>query len=253
MVWLLLLLAPAALAAEEKVLIPIKAFSVPGANGSVWSSQLAISNHSERSIIVGGVGPCVVIPCGSVELSPNTTIFTGIYTSLLGVDSSDALGVTFQLRVQDTSRQAQTWGTSIPAVRARDAFVGRTANLVDIPLTDAFRVMLRVYDFDPPVSFDPAELRQVKLRFYAVDATQSEPTGVPDLLLSETIETFVIHPTEPFTAPPTLSIPLWSIPELAGHERIRIELEPISPGLRFWAFASVTNNATQHVTVIVPQ
>jgi len=30
-------------------------------------------------------------------------------------------------------------------------------------------------------------------------------------------------------------------------------VEPITPGSKIWAFVSVTNNATQHVTVVNPQ
>jgi hypothetical protein len=34
---------------------------------------------------------------------------------------------------------------------------------------------------------------------------------------------------------------------------VRIEVQSATPGVPIWAFASVTNNATQHVTVIVPR
>jgi hypothetical protein len=40
--------------------------------------------------------------------------------------------------------------------------------------------------------------------------------------------------------------------ELADVPRVRVDVEAVSAGLRFWAFASVTNNATQHVTVVTP-
>lgn len=32
-----------------------------------------------------------------------------------------------------------------------------------------------------------------------------------------------------------------------------LEIEPVTPGLRYWAFVTVTNNATSHVTTITPQ
>ena len=32
-----------------------------------------------------------------------------------------------------------------------------------------------------------------------------------------------------------------------------VRVTPLTPGLRIWAFVSVTNNETQHVTTITPQ
>lgn len=37
------------------------------------------------------------------------------------------------------------------------------------------------------------------------------------------------------------------------HDTVRAEIEPLTEGLRYWAFVSVTNNETQHVTTITPQ
>ncbi|HEX8152273.1 MAG TPA: hypothetical protein VF698_04060, partial [Thermoanaerobaculia bacterium] len=33
---------------------------------------------------------------------------------------------------------------------------------------------------------------------------------------------------------------------------LRLEIEPLTPGSRYWAFVSVTNNDTQLVTVVTP-
>lgn len=43
-----------------------------------------------------------------------------------------------------------------------------------------------------------------------------------------------------------------TLPELAGVENIGIEVVPLTPGLRFWAMVSVTNNSTQEVTLVSP-
>jgi len=40
---------------------------------------------------------------------------------------------------------------------------------------------------------------------------------------------------------------------LAPGNPIRIEVRAPEGGSRFWAFVSVTNNQTQHVTIISPQ
>lgn len=39
----------------------------------------------------------------------------------------------------------------------------------------------------------------------------------------------------------------------ASSPFVRVEVEPLGEGARFWAFVSVTNNETQHVTLITPQ
>jgi len=60
-------------------------------------------------------------------------------------------------------------------------------------------------------------------------------------------------------APASSQIDLISLfPQAAAQDRVRVEIVPIirtgwyaEP--HFWAFASITNNVTQHVTVITPQ
>jgi hypothetical protein len=42
-------------------------------------------------------------------------------------------------------------------------------------------------------------------------------------------------------------------PALIAHETVTIEVTPVRPDVRLWAFVSVTNNLTQHVTLIAPQ
>lgn len=43
-------------------------------------------------------------------------------------------------------------------------------------------------------------------------------------------------------------------PEIAGKGPLRVSISPLAPSIhaRFWSFISVTNNDTQHVTVISP-
>ena len=43
---------------------------------------------------------------------------------------------------------------------------------------------------------------------------------------------------------------LTTFPEIAAQKRVRVE---VTLGSRLWAFVTVTNNQTQHVTVISPQ
>ncbi len=43
-----------------------------------------------------------------------------------------------------------------------------------------------------------------------------------------------------------------SAARILDHPELRIEITPITPGMKFWAFASVTHNVTQHVTTVLP-
>jgi len=64
------------------------------------------------------------------------------------------------------------------------------------------------------------------------------------VLLSERIVTTVHAEGRGLT-----SIALSDLAPLSGSP-VRIEITPLSTESRFWAFASITNNATQHVTAI---
>ncbi|MGA7616679.1 MAG: hypothetical protein WBX15_16015 [Thermoanaerobaculia bacterium] len=153
----------------------------------------------------------------------------------LYVDRPGNAEVSFQLRLQDVSRQAETWGTSLPVVRERDTFSG-TLELLNVPTDARFRSTLRVYDF--AVRFKS----QVTVRFYNMDS---------DELLLQLPLTLATH--EASLAPQALLIDLpLAYPELASAENLRITIDPATPGMQFWAFVSVTNNATQHVTMVLP-
>jgi hypothetical protein len=43
-----------------------------------------------------------------------------------------------------------------------------------------------------------------------------------------------------------------AFPQLNGLDKVRVEVTPLTEGLRFWTFVSITNNETQHVTTITP-
>jgi hypothetical protein len=45
---------------------------------------------------------------------------------------------------------------------------------------------------------------------------------------------------------------LSTLAPLGDVERLRLEVEPVTPGLRLWAFVTVIHNETQHATVITP-
>jgi len=148
--------------------------------------------------------------------------------------------MTFESRIQDISRQAQTWGTEIRVVRERE-FTTQPVLLVNVPMDGRFRLMLRVYDIDGRAD---AVVRVEVFPF------GSSPVGQVDLAL----------------APPSGRHPRYK-PSYVQYEDLRglippgfnpgavvgVRITPLTPGLRIWAFISVTNNETQHVTTVTPQ
>ncbi|MFA6956304.1 MAG: hypothetical protein WC538_10570 [Thermoanaerobaculia bacterium] len=235
----------------EYVLIPITARNVAGANGSIWRSSLAVTNHSDHDVSVFGIDYCGLALCPPPVLPSKTTIVITAPTGGSYLVSDDLESLTIQLRIQDISRQSETWGTTIPTVRESDALAApRIASLVEIPVTPEFRSLLRIYDLDRS---DQDQTKQVRIRFYAVNPDQSPTLSLRDVLLLETTYKLVPDPSfPPHQTPRMASIPLSTIEQLSGARRLRIEVEAVTDALRFWAFVSVTNNETQHVTIVSP-
>lgn len=100
--------------------------------------------------------------------------------------------------------------------------------LIDVPDRAYHRLMLRVYGSDPEV---PASVRvQVVQRYYAH------------------------HGSTPFrlaTRPPYAER-FFGVPLTVGNDTLRLEITPLTEGVRVWAMVSVTNNTTQQVTLRVP-
>jgi hypothetical protein len=244
----LLILASAFLFASaaraERVLVPIAINGeLRGEYGSIFRSQLAISNASPESVrILGAGGSCDVSGCdprGGV--GPNATAYFDEYGTLLDVSDEDGGKLRYILRVYDLSRRYSTWGSSIPVVREQEAFSG-SFGITDIPNEDGFRSMLRVY------SFSESRGGEFRLRVYGVPAVTNIPSS-PDVLIADTTYSFA---KTPVTLAPVVELPLRTFFTGQPYGRFRVEIEPISVELRLWAVASVTNNETQHITILTP-
>jgi len=231
----------------DRVLLPVALTAeTPGAFGSRWVTQLTARNDNDETVIITpSPGGCAITVCPTREVSPRTTVtpeFEPAFPdpgAFVFVSHAGSSRVAFNLRVQDISREALTWGTEIPVVRESDVHTDGLT-LLDIPTDQRFRATLRVYDFDGAVDnlvlvhfFDlngNVVLAEVPLRL-------SSPSGVADTLVPGFAQVLSLSDT---------------FPELAGR-RLRIEITPLTQGVRYWAFVSVTNNETQHVTTVTPQ
>jgi hypothetical protein len=137
------------------------------------------------------------------------------------------------LRVFDISRSATNRGTDVPAIRESEAWT-TPIQLLDVPTAPPFRSLLRVYDFDP------ADGHAVLVNVYGFGQLETRSVA----LLPPTI------------VPNTISSPGYAEYDLSHlgdvGRNVRVEVVPLSAGLRFWAMVSTTNNDTQHVTLTTP-
>jgi hypothetical protein len=234
----------------EKVLIPVAiSSSVRGDKGSVFKGELVARNSSNSFVHVRRFDTCV-IGCSPEQAAPKSTFYPPLAPGADGMGFflyvarplNDA--VSFNYRVQDVSRQSQTWGTQIPVIRERDLFTS-AIHILNVPVNSSFRQALRIYDFDSNVP-----QTDFFVRIFRVDSVQlSEGAALVEVILSAaTVQAPQNGPNEM-----NLSNLAATYPVISTADRVRIEVEPLRTGTRFWAFVSVTNNETQHVTTIFPQ
>ncbi|HEY0593587.1 MAG TPA: hypothetical protein VGF40_17575 [Thermoanaerobaculia bacterium] len=275
---ILILLFPVVLLAQpiditqwERILLPLANRPTPGGFGSLWESSFVLYNagaHTlDPNIPLSDIFPfdsgCYFPPCAKRPLIPPGTASAPMLWQtkvghppglLLYVRRTLVDDVAFNLRIQDVSRQALTWGTEIPVVRERELRTG-VIDLLDVPTDGRFRVALRVYDpYQEPRTRPDATTSWVKIELFSMESQE--------LIASRTAE-LVQPPIENLCGAPTAGITCWpgsfeihhlvnEFPAIAASDRIRVRITPLTPGLRMWAFANVTNNETQHVTTITP-
>jgi hypothetical protein len=219
----------------ERILFPVL-FNTAGAHGSQWVSEAAVANPQPWYVeTYNDVVPfeCIDYPCGE-RLSPGSFLaFTGAgYPQgvALIAPRAEAADLAFTLRIRDTSRTAEGFGTQVPVVRERDMFRGTDLTLLDIPIDPRYRTKLRMYVFD-------SGEHDAQVTLDRAGGTQT--FNVP---VRRTCTDRECHAT-PWYA--ELDLPAGAVNEvgnvyvsIGGHE---------SPA---WAFASVTNNVTQQVTIV---
>lgn len=242
----------------ERILLPVASHAFQGAYGSFWVTRFTIVNDLDRSLVqgedAGPFGDCFFPPCEPLPPIPANTAFDPVLPRpnldwkpglLIYVARDIADRLYFSLRVQDTSRQSLTWGTEIPVVRERDFRTGKII-LPNVPIDSRFRQSLRVYDVDEST----ATCNRVMVRLF------NQQSGA-------TLGTRELELTAPNGGPcgPTSFLPYPDAAELHGIAQlltgsapdvVGVEITPLTP-FRYWAFISVTNNETQHVTTITPQ
>ena len=231
--------------------------TVHGERGSMWTTEFWIRNNGTRNanlapwICPDGQACLPVVPL-TRALLPNENLRnlpampqapSANPGRMLYVSRSEADFVSASLRVWDISRDAHDAGAQLPIIRDEDMLTS-TANLMSVPLQQNFRLHLRIYD----TAWKESSFR---VRVYAQnEGVDHSPALLKDLTLPATTTDngpFRIRPAyaeyTAFADLLDLDIPL---------SRLRIEVEPLTPGSIFWTFVAITNNDTQRLTIVTP-
>lgn len=231
----------------EQLMLPVAPSVVHCALESRYETRLLAYNDDERA--AGRL--CPDGRCR--ELRPQTGAeFTGDYAGgvplpmYVYVPKAIAQKMRMSLVVESSerSRPEERSYTELPIVRTSDFREGKI-QLIGVRMDPDFRQTVRTFGLDGRASGD------IMMRVYDLDSGE--------LLHS------CLHYVGPLTQEPELTAegrqlrPAFGMEcnmsdHLHAHgERVRIELEPLTPGLKYWAFVSVTNNKTQHFYTVLPQ
>ncbi|MCM2317668.1 MAG: hypothetical protein NDJ92_21160 [Thermoanaerobaculia bacterium] len=249
----------------EALLLPVfSEIDVAGQRDTRWRSELALLNQNREPLRVETdltwvYRDCYVL-CGPPDpLWPDDTdtglgIIARGYagappTALIHVRRAAADHLTGTLRARYVSRQSDGQGCEIPIVRERD--LRPSVTLVGVPLDARHRQRLRIYDpVDPAGVVDVEFLNGAGVRLLAVSLTLAWPAGSNGGLNPESwgLTGSTGLPLQPASAALDLSL----LPELEVATGVTIRVTARG-GEKIWAFASITDNETQQVSIVTPQ
>jgi hypothetical protein len=246
-------------ASYEKVLLPVL-FEGPGGFGARWTTRARVMASSTERVQFARAAfegdPACPSVCGcaagsAIDPDRPASVCVAGFSDPAGLILYAPTSATlhYGLRIFDASRSTVDSGTEIPVVHERDFRFDRIV-LLDLPWSSsAQRTALRIYN---PDQRDGA---QVRLTF-------TEPNGV-DVITERVVTLQYLVRTlvfDPYPNRPAFAY----FPDLIARfddgtvpsqlpESYNLIITPVTRGLRIWAFASVTNNTTQQVTVVSPQ
>lgn len=244
-------------AAYELWLLPVY-LDAPllGANGSRWETDLWLRNDNASEVAQLAPWPCPDDGVACAAVFPNTYAMTPgeslhklaaffrppnvSIARLAYVSRNAAPNVSANLRLADTSRNELDGGTEVPIVREGALKTGVTT-LHNVVLQASSRTLLRIYDVSQLGS-------EFLVQVFPENASKDPARAVA---------TFSMRTTQPETgefrtAPGIAEFDVASrVSPDAGP--LRITIQPANAGRRYWAMVSITNNTTNHVTLITPQ
>jgi hypothetical protein len=235
--------------ADELILVPVW-YDGPGDNGSHWTTHLSVYNDTRYYLQADerGVLPCqwLMTPCprgfwgNSMIVYQATEPVSGGFT--MTVPDQFASDLHFTLRTFERGAWREDLGTDLPVVREGD-FRRGPVQIMNIPSSDpaAFRYTLRVYAHGHAIG------PRVRINGYLTMAD-----GQPDLVLTATVPLMPVYRGVGhfYFEDATFVRDLVNIAGSMG--KLRVELEPLSPNMRWWGMVSSTNNRSGDVTIVTP-
>jgi hypothetical protein len=239
----------------HRMLIPVTSLRF---TGQPWHVDVRMLVRSDTQLDIAP-HPCELISITCyVGPYPLRKQFDAYFNTILPTDFPDHPGAQFlyvrrehrdrihiNARVYDDTRLASTAGSEIPVARDED-FKNGLISLLNVPAGTGYRQMLRVYDTHE------TDATTVTVSVFADD--EITPRVTQTLALETLEQTQLTTSARLYTRPRYAQLDLRALDaQLAGARLLRIEVEPVTPGSRIWAFATATNNETHHVTVLSPQ
>lgn len=225
----------------ERVLFPLD-FAGPGANGSQWQTDIVVRNDGPVEV---PTEPLFWTDPGSPVLPIPMPIAPG-GRGRFGTQQRDGGAffwvardlerfLSYSLHVVDRSRSQLDRGTEVPIVRAEDT--ASEIRILNVPTGGPFRAKLRLYNFD--LVNGTAVTIEVRKQDGTTENRFATLNGVP------------VCPAPPCIA----DRPAFAVVDLPAlsNDPVDLLIHGQTNDLRLWAFVSVTNNDTQHVTVYTPQ
>lgn len=233
------------------ILFPVF-FSASGAFGSRWDTEVSVRNDNPYTF-TSPYGSLFEVWCLLCDPPPPPGVGPHLTATISSAASAKSLpsgvlswvprsaleNVHFGLLVRDLSRQREALGAEVPVVREDEFFDGTSFSLLNIPTDARFRAGLRLYAIDGPT--------QVRLRIL--------PMNSPVARVDTSVVLLKADGDNQKHGALFIGDLVAAYPQLAGTGPLRIEVSPLPDGSvpRIWGFVAVTNNETQHVTVISPQ
>jgi hypothetical protein len=229
----------------ERVLFPVNLMA-RGAFGSDWATDIVVRNDGPIAVetipLFWSDPASPVLPIPMPIISGGRSNFGNrnrdggdfLYTPL-GLERN----LSYASHVVDRSRAEADLGTEIPVVRDEDA--APVIKLLEVPVDPRFRAKLRVYNLD--------ENKPVFLTF-------RDPVTGRTVQQALQLTGYQVCPNAPcFSERPAFGvIDLDAIPDLRTMQNgVDVTISSSTNDARLWAFVTVTNNETQHVTVYTPQ
>ncbi|MBV9493476.1 MAG: hypothetical protein JOZ54_04470 [Acidobacteria bacterium] len=257
-------LAAQDLSGYEKILLPVDPFvTVLGASGTQFSTRLDVWGPAPFQYYFGGDATHTYDPTSPAPepLQPLSGPPTDI-GRLLSIEKNAVPNVSLHLELTAQPAGAADYLgriDSVPVVRERDfrtgAIVFPRIPFPYVYLTDAiarqpsdlYRHLLRIYDVD---ARGDAAVR-IKVYHLNIGGTLIKEAVVPINGRYGNDPSFPNYAVVDLDTLFSHCIPFSQHTPCLGMNA-RIEITPETPGLRYWAFVSVTNNFTQEVTLYNP-